>query len=124
MARIVGLLLAAGQGRRFGADKLMQALADGTPVAVAAARALKSQLERTGRYKVVMTRDTDVYVDHGVRVQIARRADADLFISLHADSGPDATTRGASVYTLSEKGEHITLQRQDPPRWAVIWWRK
>ena len=42
MARIVGLLLAAGQGRRFGADKLMQALANGTPVAVAAARALKA----------------------------------------------------------------------------------
>ncbi len=42
MARIVGLLLAAGQGRRFGADKLMQPLADGTAVAVAAARALKA----------------------------------------------------------------------------------
>ncbi len=42
MARIVGLLLAAGQGRRFGADKLRQPLADGTPVAVAAARGLKA----------------------------------------------------------------------------------
>ena len=42
MARIVGLLLAAGQGRRFGGDKLLQPLADGTPVAVAAARALKA----------------------------------------------------------------------------------
>jgi len=42
VARIVGLLLAAGQGRRFGGDKLLQALADGTPVAVAAARALKA----------------------------------------------------------------------------------
>lgn len=42
MARIVGLLLAAGQGRRFGGDKLLQALADGTPLALAAARALKA----------------------------------------------------------------------------------
>ena len=42
MARIVGLLLAAGHGRRFGGDKLLQPLADGTPVAVAAARALKA----------------------------------------------------------------------------------
>jgi len=42
VAHIVGLLLAAGQGRRFGADKLRQPLADGTPVAVAAARALKA----------------------------------------------------------------------------------
>jgi N-acetylmuramoyl-L-alanine amidase len=37
------------------------------------------------------------------RVQIARRADADLFISLHADAGSDTALRGASVYTLSEK---------------------
>lgn len=72
-------------------------------VTLAAARALKSHLEKTGRYKVVMTRDTDIYVDHGVRVQIARRADADLFISLHADSGSDASLRGASVYTLADR---------------------
>ncbi|WP_312166212.1 N-acetylmuramoyl-L-alanine amidase [Phenylobacterium sp.] len=72
-------------------------------VTLAAARSLKSQLEKSGRYKVVMTRDADVYVDHAVRVQIARRADADLFISLHADSGTDPTLRGASVYTLADR---------------------
>jgi N-acetylmuramoyl-L-alanine amidase len=49
-----------------------------------------------------MTRDADVYVPLETRVQIARRADADLFISLHADSGPDGT-RGASVYTLADR---------------------
>jgi N-acetylmuramoyl-L-alanine amidase len=70
---------------------------------LAAAHALRTRLERTGRYQVVMTRDTDVYVPLETRVQIARRADADLFISLHADSGPDADLRGASVYTLSDK---------------------
>ena len=69
-----------------------------------AAKALKERLERTGRFQVVLTRETDTFVPLESRVQIARRADADLFISLHADSGPDATTRGASVYTLSEKG--------------------
>lgn len=72
-------------------------------VTLAAARSLKGQLERTGRYKVVMTRDADVYVDHAVRVQVARRADADLFISLHADSGSDPGLRGASVYTLADR---------------------
>lgn len=72
-------------------------------VTLAAARSLKSQLEKTGRYKVVMTRDADVYVDHAVRVQIARRADADLFISLHADAGTDPELRGASVYTLADR---------------------
>jgi N-acetylmuramoyl-L-alanine amidase len=74
-------------------------------VTLAAAKALKARLERTGRYKVVLTRSTDVYIPLESRVQIARRADADLFISLHADSGPTTLTRGASVYTLSERGE-------------------
>lgn len=42
--RIVGILLAAGQGRRFGGDKLLARLADGTPVGVQAARNLKTAL--------------------------------------------------------------------------------
>ena len=71
---------------------------------LAAARTLREQLERTGRYRVIMTRNSDAYVAHDTRVAIARRADADLFISLHADAGPDKGLRGASVYTLSERG--------------------
>jgi N-acetylmuramoyl-L-alanine amidase len=71
---------------------------------LAAARALRDQLEKSGRYKVVLTRDTDVFIPLERRVQIARRANADLFISLHADSGASASLRGATVYTLSEKG--------------------
>ena len=71
---------------------------------LAAARALKTRLERTGRYRVVMTRDSDVYVPLETRVQIARHAEADLFISLHSDSGGQSDMRGATVYTLSDKG--------------------
>ncbi len=71
---------------------------------LAAAHALRDRLMKSGRYKVVMTRDTDVFVPLEQRVQIARRANADLFISLHADSGGDPAIRGATVYTLSEKG--------------------
>jgi len=70
---------------------------------LAAAMALQARLERAGRYQVVMTRDSDIYVPLENRVQIARRAGADLFISLHADSGPNTTLRGASVYTLSDR---------------------
>lgn len=73
-------------------------------ITLAAARALKARLEKSGRYKVVLTRDSDVFVPLESRVRVARQADADLFISLHADAGPDASTRGLSVYTLSEKG--------------------
>lgn len=85
-------------------------------VTLAAAKSLKERLERTGRFQVVLTRETDTFVPLESRVQIARRADADLFISLHADSGPDATTRGASVYTLSEKGADrvgLVLEKDD-----------
>ncbi|HRD26820.1 MAG TPA: N-acetylmuramoyl-L-alanine amidase [Caulobacter sp.] len=74
-------------------------------VTLAAAKALKARLERTGRYRVVLTRSTDAYIPLDSRVRIARSADADLFISLHADSGPTTAMRGASVYTLSERGE-------------------
>ena len=73
-------------------------------VTLAAAQALKQELERTGRYRVRMTRDDDAYVGLDRRVAIARQAGADLFISLHADAGADPATRGASVYTLSEQG--------------------
>jgi len=73
-------------------------------VTLAAAVALRDELLRTGRYRVVLTRESDVYVDLYRRVRIARQADADLFISLHADAGADPATRGASVYTLSEQG--------------------
>jgi len=71
---------------------------------LAAALALKAELERTGRYRVRLTRETNAYVDLYRRVAIARDAGADLFISLHADAGADPATRGASVYTLSEQG--------------------
>ena len=73
-------------------------------VTLAAAKALKARLEARGRYKVVLTRDKDVFVPLEQRVRIARKAQADLFISLHADAGSDASLRGTSVYTLSENG--------------------
>ena len=73
-------------------------------VTLAAALTLKQELERTGRYRVRLTRDSDAYVALDRRVAIARQAGADLFISLHADAGADPATRGASVYTLSEQG--------------------
>jgi N-acetylmuramoyl-L-alanine amidase len=71
---------------------------------LAAADMLRDRLLRTGRYKVVLTRETDAYVPLEARVRIARKANADLFISLHADSGNEPALRGATVYTLSEQG--------------------
>jgi N-acetylmuramoyl-L-alanine amidase len=78
---------------------------------LAAAKALKQRLERDGRYAVVLTREHDEFVPLGQRVQVARGADADLFISLHADAGADPLVRGATVYTLSDKGSDRVAQR-------------
>lgn len=72
-------------------------------VNLAAALTLADQLGRSGRYKVVLTRSSDVYVPLEDRVRIAQRAGADLFISLHSDSAPETNLKGASVYTLSDK---------------------
>ena len=67
------------------------------------ARILKRRLERSGRYRVILTRDRDVFIRLRDRIAIARKHDADLFVSLHADSIRRAGIRGLSVYTLSEK---------------------
>ncbi|MEQ8387574.1 MAG: N-acetylmuramoyl-L-alanine amidase [Alphaproteobacteria bacterium] len=72
-------------------------------VTLAMAKELARQLDATGRYEVVLTRDADVFLRLRERVARARRANADLFVSLHADSHPKSSTRGLSVYTLSEK---------------------
>lgn len=69
---------------------------------LAAARAVKKALEKTGRYRVVLTRDRDVFLRLRQRVAVARDSGASLFISLHADSLENPKHRGGSVYTLSE----------------------
>ncbi len=71
-------------------------------VALDMALELRDLLEATGRYTVHMTRDDDTFVPLPERVSFARDNSADLFLSIHADSNPVASVRGASVYTLSE----------------------
>ncbi|HLK23046.1 MAG TPA: N-acetylmuramoyl-L-alanine amidase [Caulobacteraceae bacterium] len=89
-------------------------------VNLTAARALRAKLEATGRYRVVLTRSSDVYVPLPTRVEIARRANADLFISLHSDSGPTNGIRGATVYTLSDKGsERVVHGVTDRTNWLM-----
>ena len=72
-------------------------------VTLTAARELQKALEATGRYKVFLTRNDDRFLALRERTRIARRHDANLFLSLHADSAPGANARGLSVYTLSDK---------------------
>lgn len=72
-------------------------------VTLAIAKAIKAELDASGKVKAVLTRDTDVFIPLPERVAIARRQKADLFISIHADSISNPETRGATVYTLSER---------------------
>lgn len=67
------------------------------------AKELKHHLEQTGRYRVYLTREGDRYIALKKRVAFARQKDADLFVSIHADSIDNRRVSGASVYTLSEK---------------------
>ncbi|HEV7960824.1 MAG TPA: N-acetylmuramoyl-L-alanine amidase [Rhizomicrobium sp.] len=57
---------------------------------------------RAHGYSVHMTRDSDVFIPLSERVAIARKLKADLMISLHADSNPDAEVSGLSIYTLND----------------------
>jgi N-acetylmuramoyl-L-alanine amidase len=72
-------------------------------VALDTARETARLLEATGRYRTLMTRDDDRFVELDERVILAQNAGADLFMSVHADANPDHQIYGASVYTLSEK---------------------
>ncbi|HYB08038.1 MAG TPA: N-acetylmuramoyl-L-alanine amidase [Alphaproteobacteria bacterium] len=72
-------------------------------ITLAAAKELKRQLEVSRHYRVVLTRDSDVFVPLRERVEVARAAHAQLFVSLHADSIASAGIQGSSVYTLSDK---------------------
>jgi N-acetylmuramoyl-L-alanine amidase len=69
------------------------------------AKRLRDRLEKSGKYRVVMTRSDDTYVPLDERVRIARTVNASLFVSIHADSLPpkEGDAQGATVYTLSDK---------------------
>ena len=71
-------------------------------ITLGVAKEFAKTLKKTGRYKVILTRKRDKYIPLRKRVAIARTSEADLFISVHADSVKNRRIRGASVYTLSE----------------------
>ena len=73
---------------------------------------LKRQLDATKRYAIVMTRDGDQYVDLDDRIAIARKANASLFISVHADTlSEDTTVSGSTVYTVADRASDAEAAR-------------
>jgi len=74
---------------------------------------LRDKLEKTGKYRVAMTRSADTFIPLDERVRFARARKASLFISIHADSIPrsEGQAEGASVYTLSAKASDAEAAR-------------
>lgn len=78
---------------------------------LALARALRDELLKRGGIRVALTRDDDRYLLLPERSGIARRLGADLFVSIHADSGDNQEASGATFYTLSERGSNQIAAR-------------
>jgi N-acetylmuramoyl-L-alanine amidase len=73
-------------------------------VALAIGRKLKRLVDRETNMRAMLTRDDDYFVPLAQRVQKARRVQADLFVSIHADAFREPRARGSSVFALSENG--------------------
>jgi len=80
-------------------------------IVLAIAKRLKGKLEEQPNMRVMLTRDADYFVPLGTRVDKARKVQADLFVSIHADAFVDASARGSSVFALSEKGASSSAAR-------------
>jgi N-acetylmuramoyl-L-alanine amidase len=77
------------------------------------ALALRDRIEKSGKYRVVMTRSDDTFIPLDDRVKIARGHSAALFVSIHADALPrrEGDAQGASIYTLSDKASDAESER-------------
>jgi N-acetylmuramoyl-L-alanine amidase len=75
--------------------------------------ALRDRIEKSGKYRVVMTRTDDTFIPLADRVQIARNQAAALFVSIHADALPhhEGDAQGATIYTLSDRASDAEAER-------------
>ena len=80
-------------------------------VTLAIGRKLKRLIDGEPGMRAMLTRDADYYVPLAARVQKARRVEADLFVSIHADAFREPNARGSSVFALSESGATSSAAR-------------
>ena len=73
-------------------------------VTLSVAKKMKTLINQTSGYRAILTRESDRFISLRNRVKKAREAEADIFISLHADSFHSPSVKGASVYALSLSG--------------------
>ena len=81
-------------------------------VNLAIAKKLVLKINKNSDLKAVLTRSGDYYIPLTKRLTIAQKENATMFISIHADSVESSTAKGASIYTLSEKGNNSKLAQQ------------
>lgn len=110
IARLVTIMLDPGHGGedpgavgRGGSQEKM--------VTLSIARRLKAKIDAEPNMRSVLTRDDDFFIPLNQRVQKARRVQADLFVSIHADAFMKPTARGSSVFVLSENGASSSAAR-------------
>ena len=75
--------------------------------------ALRDRIEKSGKYRVAMTRTDDTFIPLADRVRIARNQSAALFVSIHADALPrrEGDAQGATIYTLSDRASDAEAER-------------
>ncbi len=74
------------------------------------AKELKDELDKTGKYTTYLTRSDDRFIKLRNRIKIAHKYNADLFISIHADSAKNKKATGLSVYTISDRASDKEAQ--------------
>ena len=102
-ARVITIAIDAGHG---GEDPGARG-SNGTwekNITLAISRKLKERIDQEPNMRAIMLRDGDYFMSLGARVVKARRANADLFVSVHADAFTSPEARGSSVFALSERG--------------------
>ena len=109
------IIIDAGHGGRdsgaIGVNKILE-----KDITLKMAKLLKKKFSKYKDIKVVLTRNTDIFLKLKTRTKIAKGNNADIFISLHADFNKNKRARGISLYTLSEKAsdkEAVALARRE-----------
>ncbi|AMG67439.1 N-acetylmuramoyl-L-alanine amidase AmiB [Providencia stuartii] len=78
-------------------------------VTLSVARKLYAKLEADPMFKPAMTRDGDYFISVSGRSDVARKKGANMLVSIHADSAPNSSARGASVWVLSNRRANSEL---------------
>ncbi|UNH27084.1 N-acetylmuramoyl-L-alanine amidase AmiB [Moellerella wisconsensis] len=78
-------------------------------VTLSVAKKLQAKLNADPMFKPVMTRDGDYFISVSGRSEVARKQGANMLVSIHADSAPNSSARGASVWVLSNRRANSEL---------------